>query len=89
MSRDNPVVIEAAMIKKYGGTAALGISDGCGYVDYTESLAALQPLIENHPNWSMRRMDGHRWEVRNGLKDKTYYGKTLAIAICKALLELP
>jgi hypothetical protein len=55
---------------------------------YTTSLEVLQPLIDHHPNWYMKRMDGHRWEVRNGVKDKTYYGQTLAIAVCKALVDL-
>jgi hypothetical protein len=54
---------------------------------YTKDLQLLMPLIEQHLDWNMKRMMGHRWEVRNGQKDKTYYGKTLAEAICRALLE--
>ena len=74
--------LEADMVKKFGE-----IDEAWG--KYTVQLQFVQPLVERHPDWHMRRMGGHRWEVRNGLKDKTYYGKTLAIALCKALLEIP
>lgn len=45
-------------------------------------------LIEKHPNWNARRYLGHRWEVRTGIKDNTYYGETLNEALCRALLEI-
>ncbi len=80
------VRLEAAMEKKFG---VQQVDTDAKFYGYTTDLYSLQPLIENHPNWSMKRMGGHRWEVRNGAKDKAYYGKTLAIAICKALLEMP
>ncbi len=76
--------LEADMIKKFGGWDA-----GLEGIRYTGNLQFLQPLIERHADWSIKRMGGHRWEVRQGVKDKSFYGKTLAIALCKALLEIP
>lgn len=75
------MAIEEAMAAKYGAPKIPSM--------YTQELANLQTYVEQHPDWHMKRTGAHRWEVRNGLKDKTYYGQTLAIALCKALLELP
>lgn len=77
-------LLEAAMIKRYGE-----ISFSSENVFYTCDLGELDHLIEAHLNWYARRYNGHRWEVRNGVKDKSFYGETLAEAFCRALLEMP
>lgn len=58
--------------------------------DYTDLIDnPLHCLIEQHPDWYVKRYQSHRWEVRTGVKDKTYYGATLSEALCRALLEIP
>ena len=47
-----------------------------------------ESLIETHPDWYVRRYRGHRWEVRTGVNDKTYFGKTLNEAFSRALMDI-
>ena len=64
---------------------AMKVKYGVGYV----IPAYLSEIVQSHPNWYVKRYNGHRWEVRTGIKDNTYYGETLNEAFCHALLELP